>query len=114
MPMVQPSPPLLGRLERVELRNAWLGEATSFTPWLATPDNIVLLGEAIGIELEVDSQEKDVGRILSTNQAFEMNVGTHTGIAANVRRVPAEYGLAAPDPAPAADAGVGLRGHRDR
>lgn len=59
--MMQPSPSVLGRLERVELRNAWLGEATSFTPWLATPDNIVLLGEAIGIELEVDSQEKDVG-----------------------------------------------------
>jgi hypothetical protein len=59
--MVQPSPSVLGRLERVDLRNAWLGEATGFTPWLASSDNIVLLGEAIGIELEVDSQEKDVG-----------------------------------------------------
>jgi hypothetical protein len=53
--------PLLGRLERVELRNAWLGEATDFTPWLAQPENIALLGEAIGIELEVESQEKNVG-----------------------------------------------------
>ena len=52
---------LLGRLERVELRDAWSGEATDFTPWLAQPENMALLGEAIGIELEVESQEKNVG-----------------------------------------------------
>lgn len=56
-----PATPVLGRLERVDLRTAWIGEARAFTPWLASPDNISLLGEAIGIELEVDSQEKDVG-----------------------------------------------------
>jgi hypothetical protein len=53
--------PALGRLEHVELREAWTGEATDFTPWLAQPENIVLLGEAIGIELELESQEKAVG-----------------------------------------------------
>lgn len=53
--------PALGRLTRVELREAWLGEASDFTPWLALPENIALLGEAIGIELEVESQEKNVG-----------------------------------------------------
>src|SRR5262245_24604309 len=53
--------PVLGRLERVELRDAWLGEASDFTPWLAQAENIALLGEAIGIELEVESQEKNVG-----------------------------------------------------
>ena len=51
----------LGRLKRVELRDAWLGEATDFTPWLAQPENMALLGEAIGIELEVESQEANVG-----------------------------------------------------
>lgn len=51
----------LGRLVRADLRDAWLGEATDFTPWLAHPDNIALLGETIGIELEVESQEKNVG-----------------------------------------------------
>jgi len=51
----------LGRLERVGLREAWQGEATDFTPWLALSENITLLGNAIGIELEVESQEKDVG-----------------------------------------------------
>ena len=59
--MIGSSKPPLGRLERVELRDAWLGEATDFTPWLAQSENIALLGEAIGIELEVESQEKDVG-----------------------------------------------------
>ncbi len=49
----------LGKLERVELRKAWLGEATDFTPWLA--DNLELLGETIGIEMELEQQEKDVG-----------------------------------------------------
>jgi hypothetical protein len=29
----------LGRLERVELRDIWISEATSFTPWLARPWN---------------------------------------------------------------------------
>ena len=52
---------LLGRLQRVELRNAWVGEASHFTPWLAQPENIALLSEAVGIQLEVESQEKNVG-----------------------------------------------------
>ncbi|HEY3267926.1 MAG TPA: DUF4268 domain-containing protein [Armatimonadota bacterium] len=51
----------LGRLIRVDLRKAWLGEAADFTPWLARPENIALLGEAIGIEMEVQGQEKSVG-----------------------------------------------------
>jgi hypothetical protein len=53
--------PKLSRMESVSLREAWGNEANDFTPWLAKPENITLLGEAIGIELEVDSQEKGVG-----------------------------------------------------
>jgi hypothetical protein len=51
----------LGRLQKVELREAWLSEATDFTPWLAKEENLKLLGETIGIELELESQEKEVG-----------------------------------------------------
>lgn len=51
----------LGRLQKVELREAWTSESSDFTPWLAQEDNLNLLGEAIGIELELESQEKDVG-----------------------------------------------------
>ncbi len=52
---------ILGRLERVELRAAWASESGDFTPWLAQEDNIRLLGQAIGIELEVEAHEKSVG-----------------------------------------------------
>lgn len=51
----------LGRLERVDLRDIWLSEAGNFTPWLAREENLALVGETIGIELELEAQEKDVG-----------------------------------------------------
>lgn len=51
----------LGRLRRVELRDIWLTEATDFTPWLAREDNLALLGETLGIDLELEAQEKPVG-----------------------------------------------------
>jgi len=51
----------LGRLQKVDLREVWVSEAGSFTPWLAQDENLKLLGEAIGIELELESQEKEVG-----------------------------------------------------
>jgi len=52
---------LLGRLERVDLRNIWLSEATDFTPWLAREDNLAILAETLGLELEFEAQEKAVG-----------------------------------------------------
>ena len=51
----------LGRLKKVDLREAWTSESADFTPWLAQEQNLKLLGETIGIELELESQEKDVG-----------------------------------------------------
>lgn len=51
----------LGRLERVELREIWVSEATSFTPWLARPENLTVLAETLGIDLELEAQEKAVG-----------------------------------------------------
>jgi hypothetical protein len=53
--------PTLGRLQKVELREVWLSESSDFTPWLAQEDNLNILGETIGIDLELESQEKDVG-----------------------------------------------------
>jgi hypothetical protein len=41
--------------------NFGLPRLVIFTPWLAQEDNIYLLGDAIGIELEVEAQEKNVG-----------------------------------------------------
>lgn len=51
----------LGKIEKVDLRDIWETEDKDFTPWLAEEKNISQLGDAIGIELEVESQEKNVG-----------------------------------------------------
>lgn len=50
-----------GRLEKVELRNAWQTEDRGFTPWLAKPENIEILSQEIGINLEVQGVEQNVG-----------------------------------------------------
>lgn len=51
----------LGKLERFELRSKWATEDKDFTPWLAQENNLTLLSDVIGIELELESCEKDVG-----------------------------------------------------
>ena len=51
----------LGRLKKVEPREAWATEDMHFTPWLATDENIELLSETLGLELEVEAQGKQVG-----------------------------------------------------
>jgi hypothetical protein len=49
----------LGLLERVSLREVWPNEARHFTPWLAS--NVHRLGDALGMELDVEEQEAAVG-----------------------------------------------------
>jgi len=51
----------LGRLERVDLREVWISEAADFTPWLAQPENLTVLAETVGLELELEAQERNVG-----------------------------------------------------
>ena len=45
--------------ENMEVRTKWPNEALDFTPWLA--QNLNLLGEELGIRLELVQQEKAVG-----------------------------------------------------
>ena len=49
----------LARIERVSLQEAWPHEAHNFTPWLA--ENLAELGNALGVELELQGQEVQVG-----------------------------------------------------
>lgn len=42
----------LGRLERVDLRDVWAKEDRDFTPWLARPENLEVLADTLGLELE--------------------------------------------------------------
>lgn len=54
--------PDFGTLARIDLRDGWPGEASEasgFTPWLA--DNLTLLGDALGMDLELVAQESPVG-----------------------------------------------------
>lgn len=54
-------PPQLGILSHVELRDAWKHEAHDFTPWLAQERNLLILGETLGLELELEGTEQGVG-----------------------------------------------------
>lgn len=49
----------LGRLEFLDPRAVWPLEGSDFTPWLA--DNLGILGEALGLDLELVEREAAVG-----------------------------------------------------
>jgi hypothetical protein len=51
----------LGKFEQVDLKQAWPTEDGNFTPWLALPESISLLGEEMEMELEVEAVEHWVG-----------------------------------------------------
>ena len=51
----------LGKLTRLDLREYWGEEAKEFTPWLAHPDNLELLGESITSTLNWSQQSRAWG-----------------------------------------------------
>jgi len=51
----------LGRLKRLEPREAWKSESDDFTPWLAQEENLRLLGDTLEMQLELVKKEKEVG-----------------------------------------------------
>ena len=61
----------LAKIERVDLREAWPNEARDFTPWLA--ENISELGEALGMDLELQQTEASVGGYSLDILATELN-----------------------------------------
>ena len=66
----------LGRLTPVELRDIWSSEASDFTPWLAREENLSVLGEALGVELELEAQEQAVGPFRADILCKEIGSGT--------------------------------------
>ena len=52
----------LGRLEKVELREFFKDEARDFTPWLAEENNLELLGETLGLDIELEDIEVKIGK----------------------------------------------------
>ena len=49
----------ISTLDRVAVREVWPKEAEDFTPWLA--ENVELIGEAMGMDLELEGREVAVG-----------------------------------------------------
>ena len=49
----------LGTIEHRDAREIWSHEAHDFTPWLAA--HIDVLGDTLGVELELVKQEASVG-----------------------------------------------------
>ncbi len=52
---------VLGKLKEVDLRQVWKHEALNFTQWLAKDENLALLSETLGIDINLIKTEADVG-----------------------------------------------------
>ncbi len=76
----------LGRLARVNLREVWQTEDGYFTPWLAEEENIALLSEILGLRLEVEAQEKEVGPFRADILCKELNNDTWVLIENQIER----------------------------
>ncbi|MBU2755202.1 DUF4268 domain-containing protein [Acidithiobacillus sp. CV18-2] len=51
----------LGRLTKLDLRDAWKNEPRDFTQWLSQAENISLLGEELGLDIAFLEAEAHVG-----------------------------------------------------
>ena len=51
----------ISTLEPVDLRTIWPDESSDFTPWLAEPESLDRLGQALGLTLEPRGTEQTVG-----------------------------------------------------
>lgn len=65
----------LSRLKKVDLRTAWKHEATDFTNWLAQEENLSLLGDEIGFDVQLTQTEAAVGSFNVDILAEESNTG---------------------------------------
>lgn len=64
----------LGKLEKVkDLRSVWQHEANNFTKWLAKEENLNILGEEIGIDIELIATEAKTGSFSTDILAVESN-----------------------------------------
>ena len=66
----------LGKLEKVkDLRSVWPHEANDFTKWLAEEENLELLGNELGIDMELIGTEVRTGSYFTDILALDSNTG---------------------------------------
>lgn len=66
----------LGIMKKIDdLRQVWAHEALEFTPWLAKPENMKLLSETIGMDIEVEETESDVDGFSADIVGVDTNTG---------------------------------------
>jgi hypothetical protein len=65
----------LGRMAAIPLRECWPDEARDFTPWLASERGLDLLGDVLGMELELVDTEVAVGSYRADIVATDMASG---------------------------------------
>ncbi|MCR4316298.1 MAG: DUF4268 domain-containing protein [Planctomycetes bacterium] len=63
----------LNKFDKIRLREIWGNEASDFTPWLAEEENMALLSNEIGIEIEDAITEYSVGPFKVDIYAKETN-----------------------------------------
>ena len=79
--------PELGKVKRVNVRDVWLNEAHDFTPWLK--DNLRLLGEALGMELDALQREAPVGNF--SLDILALDRGTNRKVAIENQLEPTDH-----------------------
>ncbi len=66
---------MLGKLQKIDLRDIWKHEALDFTNWLAKKENVEILSEEIGLDIQVLNTEANVGSFAVDILAEEINTG---------------------------------------
>jgi hypothetical protein len=70
----------LGHLEFVNLRDYWQDEARDFSYWLANEENLALLSDTLGMDLELEGIEVAVGPYKADIVARDVNSDTRVVI----------------------------------
>lgn len=79
-PQEQTAPEQEENIVQVNVRDMWPDEALHFTPWLAEKENLDLLGNEIGMSLELVQREKPIGSLYLDILATESSSGSHVAI----------------------------------
>ncbi|MDP2675785.1 MAG: DUF4268 domain-containing protein [Dehalococcoidia bacterium] len=78
----------LGKLSRLSAREVWDNEAQQFTPWLA--DNLPLLNDALGLQIELIERERQVGSFAV--DIFARDVGSGADVVIENQLAPTDHG----------------------